>query len=73
MNTIANEEQFPQLAKLLKPAEIADLLGISRSFAYHLLQTGAIPVVRLGRACRVRPQDLENYILKNLGTQPEGN
>ena len=55
--------------RLLKPNEIAALLNISQSFVYHLLQTGAIPVVRLGKACRVRPQDLAEYIENNLHRQ----
>jgi excisionase family DNA binding protein len=55
--------------RLLKPAEVASFLGISKSFAYHLLQTGAIPVVRLGKACRVRPQDLQTYVEQNLHRQ----
>jgi excisionase family DNA binding protein len=53
-----NPNDFHQSSRLLKPQEIATLLNISRSFAYRLLQTGAIPVIRLGKACRVRPQDL---------------
>jgi excisionase family DNA binding protein len=51
--------------RLLKADEIAAILNISRSFAYQLLQTGAIPVVRLGKACRVRPQDLEAFVEQN--------
>jgi excisionase family DNA binding protein len=52
--------------RLLKPNEVADFLNISRSFAYQLLQTGAIPVVRLGKSVRVRPKDLENFIQANM-------
>jgi excisionase family DNA binding protein len=55
--------------RLLKPVEVAGYLQISRSFAYHLLQTGAISTVRLGKTCRVRPQDLEAYIQQNLHSQ----
>ena len=66
---LTGESSFLTLERLLKPTEIADLLNISRSFAYHLLQTGAIPTVRLGKACRVRPQDLAEYIENNLHRQ----
>lgn len=55
--------------RLLKISDIAALLNISRSFAYQLLQTGAIPVVRLGKACRVRPKDLQAYVEQNLHRQ----
>lgn len=58
-------------ARLLKPDEVATLLSISRSFTYQLLKTGAIPVVRLGNACRVRPQDLEAYIEQNIHQQAD--
>ena len=48
--------------KLLKPAEIALALGVSRSFAYHLIRSGELRSVRIGRSVRVHPQDLEAYI-----------
>jgi excisionase family DNA binding protein len=59
-NTTLNQE------RLLKPNEVADLLNISRSYAYRLLQTGAIPVIRMGNACRVQPIDLTEYLKENL-------
>jgi excisionase family DNA binding protein len=61
---ILNNE--PGINHLLKAAEVAEILNISRSFAYHLMQSGEIPFVRLGKACRVRPQDLVDYIEKNI-------
>lgn len=57
------------LNHLLRPSDVAKRLNISTSFAYRLMQTGAIPVVRIGTACRVRPQDLEEYIHRNLQNQ----
>ena len=70
MNTnLLDNKRNLSVDRLLKPNEVATLLSVSRSFAYQLLQTGAIPVVRLGRACRVRPQDLETYIQQNLHHQ----
>jgi len=66
MNTINFDPNHPTARyRLLKPLEVAALLRISRSFAYQLMQTGEIPVVRIGTACRVRQQDLEEYIEKN--------
>jgi excisionase family DNA binding protein len=62
------QKQFlepPKIEKLLKANDVAKLLNISRSFAYQLLQTGAIPVIRLGKSCRVKPQDLVEYIDRN--------
>jgi len=51
---------------LLKPEQVAIRLNIAKSYVYRLMQTGEIPVVRIGKACRVRPQDLEEYIERNL-------
>ena len=49
---------------LLKAGDVARILNISQSMAYILMQTRAIPVVRIGRSVRVRPSDLEAYIDK---------
>ena len=57
---------------LLCPSDVAARLNISKSFAYRLMQTGEIPVVRIRAACRVRPQDLEEYIKRNLHNQRSG-
>ena len=51
---------------LLRPSDVAARLNISKSFAYRLMQTGEIPVVRIRAACRVRPRDLEEYIERNV-------
>jgi excisionase family DNA binding protein len=48
--------------RLLTADDVAERLRISRSFAYALMSRGEIPPVRLGRAVRVRPQDLEEFI-----------
>ena len=51
---------------LLKAADIAKFLNISKSMAYRLMQTGEIPTVCVGNAKRVRPIDLHDYINANL-------
>ena len=52
--------------RLLTVNDIAQQLQISQSFAYALMQRGEIPTVRLGRAVRVRPQDLEDFISSSV-------
>lgn len=47
---------------LLNSDQVAKILGTSKSFAYTLMRRGEIPVVRLGRAVRVRPEDLNDFI-----------
>ncbi len=54
---------------LLTGDDVADILKVSRSFAYKLMRQGEIRVVRLGRAVRVRPEDLDAFIKANLTHQ----
>jgi excisionase family DNA binding protein len=48
--------------RLLRIPEVADRLAVSRSFAWKLVAIGELRSVRLGRAIRVRPEDLEAYL-----------
>jgi excisionase family DNA binding protein len=59
------EKVQPQLAdpkRLLRAEEVAKYLRISKSTAYHLMQIREIPVVQIGKAVRVREEDLEKYV-----------
>lgn len=47
---------------LLRPAEAAAMLGISRSRCYQLLQRGELPSFRLGGSVRVPVEDLRRMI-----------
>ena len=49
--------------QLLKSDEVAKILHVSRSFAYLLMKRGDIPTVHVGSAVRVRPEDLDQYII----------
>lgn len=57
------DESFDQLLKI---EQVARRLHVSRSFAYLLMKRGDIPTVRMGSAVRVRPEDLEQYILERV-------
>jgi len=59
--------------KLLKAVDVAEILNISRALSYQLLQNGDIPTVRINRAVRVRPKDLEGYIRKRLNRSNDNN
>ncbi|MGO9180797.1 MAG: helix-turn-helix transcriptional regulator [Candidatus Limnocylindrales bacterium] len=48
--------------RLLRIEEIADRLSVSRSMAWKLVALGQIRSLRIGRAVRVRPKDLEAFI-----------
>ena len=54
-----------RISTLLKAKEVAEILKISRAMAYTLMQRGEIPTVRIGKARRVQPEDLIEYINKN--------
>ena len=64
-NTAFQINGFSRLS-LLKVAEVAQILNISKSLAYRLIQSGDLPSIRLGRSVRVRPADLEQFIQSNL-------
>lgn len=52
--------------RLLTAGEIAQLLNISRAFAYQLMKRGKIRTVSIEGARRVRPEDLHHFIETNL-------
>ena len=54
------------VTKLLKSDEIAQLLGVSKSFAYKLIRLGILPSIRMGRSVRVRQEDLDQFIVTNI-------
>lgn len=58
-------QTLPERDQLLKPGEVAEMLQLSRSKAYQLMQRGEIETVRIGRAVRVKRSDLEEYIKRS--------
>jgi excisionase family DNA binding protein len=48
--------------RLLRLDEVADRLSISKSMAWKLVAFGQIRSVRIGRAVRIRPADLDEYV-----------
>ena len=57
--------------RLLCGEEVAQILNISKAFAYHLMARGDIPTIRLGRSVRVRPEDLEKFIETSVTRREE--
>ncbi len=47
---------------LLTVKQACELLGICRDTLTSLYQRGKLRVIRLGRAVRFRPEDLESFI-----------
>jgi excisionase family DNA binding protein len=55
---------------LLRPAEVADLIGIGRSKVYEMLASGELPSVRVGGGLRVPRTGLEEWVdakTRNVG------
>ena len=48
--------------RLLSAAEVADLLGVPRSWVYEQSRQGRIPTVALGRYRRFRQEAIETWI-----------
>ena len=61
-NNVSKQTQ----TRLLKANDVAEILNISKSMAYRLMQTKKIPTVNIGNAKRVRPLDLHDFINANL-------
>lgn len=48
--------------RLLRIEQIADRLSVSRSMAWKIIDLRQLRSVRIGRAVRVQPKDLEDYL-----------
>ena len=62
----SNIEEYGR-KELLKAADAAKILNISKSMTYQMMQRGEIPTVRIGGSVRVRMIDLDEYIKNSLG------
>lgn len=47
---------------MLRPIEVADAIGVSRSKSYELIATGEIPSVKVGGCTRVPVDALKTWI-----------
>lgn len=54
---------------LISISEFQQLLGISRSTAYRLLERGEIGRVNIGRAVRIPREDVEAYVQRLRAAQ----
>ncbi len=58
-----NDTNWNELEPLfLAVADVATMLGISRSTTLTLIQSGAIPSIRVGRQIRIPVRGLEQYL-----------
>jgi excisionase family DNA binding protein len=59
-----------QHPRLLRVMEVAERLQISRSKAYELIESGAMPHYRIGGSVRVAEEQLQAY-LESVRREPE--
>jgi len=62
--------QKTNLPRLMTGEEVAEVLIISKAFAFKLIRQGKIPGVRMGRSVRIRPDDLQKYIQEQVTREP---
>jgi excisionase family DNA binding protein len=51
-----------ELPKLLRPADVAEILGVSRARVHSLVRQGILPVIKLGRQVRVSKRALAAFL-----------
>ncbi|MBI9043573.1 MAG: helix-turn-helix domain-containing protein [Anaerolineaceae bacterium] len=51
---------------MLRISEVANILKISKSLMYRMVQQGKILSIHIGQFVRVRESDLVNFIVKQL-------
>jgi excisionase family DNA binding protein len=61
--TTADQPEFGH--RLLRAEEVAAQLQVSKSYVYALIQRAEIPCIALGRAVRVRPEAVEEFLKAN--------
>ena len=59
-------ETYSGIMPLLSVNKVAETLGLGRSTVYQLISRGELPAARFGRAVRVRPEDLEEFIAAKM-------
>jgi len=60
---MSNEQTQPK--RLLTVTDVADWLSVSASLVYQIVESGKLPVYRIGNgrgAIRFRPEDVETYL-----------
>jgi excisionase family DNA binding protein len=52
----------PSGPRFLTASEAAERMRVSKMTVYRLIRSGKIPAVQIGKAYRVREDDLERYL-----------
>lgn len=60
-------EETKRRVRLIRPREVAEVLGISRGLVYSLAARGKIKTVRIAGAIRVPEDELERVVSEGTG------
>lgn len=55
--------------EVMSPEDLADYLGLGRTYTYQLLMSGAIPSFKIGRLRRIRRIDVDAYLDERVRSQ----
>jgi len=58
---------------LLRPEDAGRALGIGRSKTYHLMRSGDLPVIAIGRSVRIPVEALRAWINERAAAAQDGN
>lgn len=58
----AADDSAPDQLRLLDADDVCGLWKVKKSWLYDAVETGAIPVVRLGKQLRFRPADIAAFV-----------
>jgi excisionase family DNA binding protein len=67
-----SEPSYKQALRLLSVNEVAEVLGMGRSWVYQQIRAGEIPSVQLGGTVKVKQKDLEEYVEKHTRSRRGG-
>lgn len=56
---------------LLRPVEVAEVVGVGRSKVYELISAGELPSIRLGGSIRVPVDQLRRWVDQKASTPDE--
>ena len=60
-----SDQNITMPIQLLTGKEVAQILRVSRAYAYRLMKQGSIPTIKIGRTVRVRYESLLEFIQEN--------
>jgi len=66
MDNFAGEREVSRARLLLTVKEASEILSISRSKLYELLNSGSLPSVHIGRSRRLRLTDIQKFVLEGV-------